>query len=217
MKALHTLLLAACLAPGAALAAPALDLAIRYYSRVVTDEGVTRESRYEERMLRRPGHVWVERVLPAAPAAPESGHQHFNPVRLARHVTLQGGQLKLEYVDRRGRERVAIPPAEYANVAFNGSWEGSYHLVPPQAVAAMPLAARASEVPGARWHEREQDGRFQRVLWDEARQVALVIELGNRAGTDFQRIEARPLQAAGALPWSGLAGFSQKEYADFLD
>ncbi len=40
------------------------DLTVRYYSKVLTNEGVLRESRYEENMLRRPGHVWVERMLP---------------------------------------------------------------------------------------------------------------------------------------------------------
>ena len=53
------------LAAGPAAAAPAapdLDLLITYYSKVVTPEGVTRESRYEETMLRRPGHVWTARV-----------------------------------------------------------------------------------------------------------------------------------------------------------
>lgn len=55
--------------------APDLDLRITYYSRVLTPEGVTRESRYDEKMLRRPGHVWVERVLAPATDA-HAGHDH---------------------------------------------------------------------------------------------------------------------------------------------
>src|SRR5665647_2930987 len=43
---------------------PALDLDIEYYSKVLTPEGVTREARYQETMVRRPGHVWVARTLP---------------------------------------------------------------------------------------------------------------------------------------------------------
>ena len=103
----------------AAPAAPAdLYLGITYYSRVLTPEGVTRESRYEEKMLRRPGHVWVERVLaPATDAhaghshgenrkvalktstAPtQHEHKHFNPVLIPRHVTLEKNTVRVEYI-----------------------------------------------------------------------------------------------------------------------
>jgi hypothetical protein len=221
MKVLQSLLLYAALACAAAHAAPAapdLDLGISYYTKVVTDEGVTRETRYEERWQRRAGHVWVERVLPERASHQEDGHKHFNAVKLARHVMMENGKLKLEYVDLHGRERVAIPPAEYENVAFDGSWEHSFYLASPKVIAQMPLSARSSTVPGARWRERERNGRFERVLWDDSRQVALVIETGDRNGQEYQRIEAHPVpKASAASPWSRLAGFSQKEYADFLD
>ncbi|TFW32915.1 hypothetical protein [Massilia horti] len=221
MKLLKSLLLCASLACASAQAAPAapdLDLGISYYTRVVTDEGVTREIRYEERMVRRAGHVWLERVLPQRASLEERGHKHFNPVRLARHVMLENGKLKLEYVDVHGRERVAIPPSEFENVDFNGSWDRSFYLAPPKLIAGMPLSSRPSNMPGARWREREKNGRFERVLWDDVRQVALIIEAGDRAGHEFQRVEARLLaRPATAAPWTKLAGFSQKEYADFLD
>lgn len=209
-------------APASAKAAATdLDFAVSYYSKVVTDEGVTRESRYEERWQRRAGHVWVERVLPAQVAhekAAPGQHKHFNPVRLARHVMLDGGKVKLEYIDQHARERIAVPPGEYDNVSFNGSWDANYYLVSPKSVADMPLSNRTSSVPGARWREREKNGRFQRVLWDEQRQVALVIEAGDRTGQELQRIEVQvQAKANTVLPWTRLAGFSQKEYADFLD
>ncbi|MTW05339.1 hypothetical protein GM668_24980 [Duganella ginsengisoli] len=221
---MRALLLPAILGAVVAQAAPAaadLDFGVSYYTKVVTDEGVTRESRYEEKWQRRAGHVWVERVLPAQVAhekATPGQHKHFNPVRLARHVMLEGGKVKLEYIDQQARERVAVPPGEYDNVSFNGAWDANFYLVSPKSVAEMPLSSRASNVQGARWREREKNGRFQRVLWDEQRQVALVIEAGDRAGQEFQRIEVQPLAKANAvLPWTRLAGFSQREYADFLD
>ena len=103
-------------AQAAPLSAPAdLDLGITYYSRVLTPEGVTRESRYEEKMLRRPGHVWVERVLaPSTDAhaghnhgetkkvalkATQHEHKHFNPVLIPRHVTLEKNTVRVEYID----------------------------------------------------------------------------------------------------------------------
>lgn len=212
------------------LAAPPVDLVLRHASRIMTAEGVLRESRYEERMMRRPGHVWTTRVLPAfaqqrqaphgsdglRPAAHE--HRHFNHVLLARHVWRDGGRLRLEFVDDAQREVVAISPAEYENVAFDGSWANAYFIADPKAVASLPLSARTSPVEGARWHEREQDGAFLRILWDERRMIPLVVESGRKDGSIWQRIDVTPAPAlASALPWTKTGGYARREFADFLD
>jgi len=212
------LALAACC--GAAQAAPPpLDLALAYYSRVLTPEGVTREARYQERMLRRPGHVWSGRSLPAGtPPAPHGGHAEFNPAMLPRHVVLEQGKVRLEYVDQGGKAVIAIPPSEYGNVSFDGSWDNAWFLLDPARVMRLPVSARASSVAGAQWREREKDGLFERVLWDPQRQVALVIESGDRAGTVLRRIEVAVLPGLSAsLPWQQMQGYARKEYADFLD
>jgi len=215
MRLLLLALTACCLS---AQAAPSLDLKLAYYSRVLTPEGVTREARYEETMLRRPDHVWVARTLPALSAAEGGSHAEFNPVLLARHVVREGGKLRLEYVDRKARALVAIPPAEYANVSFDGSWDKAWFLLDPRRVLTLPASGRPSAVAGAVWREREQAGNFERVLWDQARQVPLVIESGDRAGTVLHRIEVSVLpQLEQRLPWLALTGYSHKEYADFLD
>lgn len=200
-------------------AAPDLDLGIAYYSRVLTPEGVTRESHYEEKMLRRAGHVWSARVLPASVTHAEAHrHQQFNYVVLARHVIMENNKLRLEYVDTDERQVIAIPAAEYENVHFDGSWVNSVHLLDPKLVAAMPLSSRASAFPGAHWREREQNGVFQRVLWDEQKQIPLAIENGDRAGTFYRRVDIKVLAPRdGAPPWSQLTGYGQKDYADFLD
>lgn len=218
--------------------APDLDLSIRYYTRVMTPEGVLRESRYEETMLRRPDHVWVTRVLPNEAAhahdddhahqdkgagvkkasAATHVHKHFNYVVLPRHVVREGGKLRLEFVDAREREIVAIAPTDYENVNFDGSWANAFFLVDPQSVAALPLSNRPSPVAGARWRAREKNGVFQRVLWDEKKMIPLLVESGDRNGSFFQRIEVKPqAEPAKALPWQNLKGYAQKEYADFLD
>ncbi|WEF34295.1 hypothetical protein [Pseudoduganella chitinolytica] len=223
-----------CLA-GAAHAAPDLDLRIAYSSRTVTAEGVTREARFEETMLRRDGHVWSARVLPPqasarhdhahgkpgarhAAARATSVHKHFNPALLPRHVTLDGGKVRLEYVDAAAREVIAVPPGEFDNVGFDGSWTRAYYLLDPQRLRALPLAARKSDVPGARWRERQRDGAYERVLWDERREIPLVIESGDVAGTSTHRmvLTVQP-GVTHELPWRGLAGYARREYADFLD
>ena len=224
-----------------------LNLSIQYYSRVLTDEGVVRESRYEETMLRREGHVWIARVLPKQSnnrnghgsdgiahdhnrkagnqstalnhaTQPKQRHKHFNPVLIPRHLTLENGQMRLEYVDFVHKELITITPAEYENVGFDASWANAYYLLDPKFVATLPLSQRASSVPGASWYELERNGVFQRVLWDKQNMLALVIESGTRAGTVLNRIEAKKqTRLQTALPWQNLKGYAQKEYSDFLD
>ncbi|MFL6658765.1 MAG: hypothetical protein ACJ8GW_11870 [Massilia sp.] len=221
MKTPHVLLaLGFAMSAAQAAPAPSLDLALAYYSKVVTPEGVTREARYQERMLRRPGHVWSGRVLPALPAvaAAPGTHAEFNPVMLPRHVVMEHGKVRLEYVDQRQRELVAIPAAEYGNVSFDGSWENAWYLLDPKRVQALPVTSRVSPVAGAQWREREKDGVYERVLWDDKRQVALRLESGDLAGTVVKRIDVTVLEGLSAkLPWQQLSGYTHKEYADFLD
>ncbi|KAB8043088.1 hypothetical protein [Janthinobacterium aquaticum] len=216
----------------AAPAAPDLDLRITYYSRVLTPEGVTRESRYDEKMLRRPGHVWVERVLaPAtdahaghdhgarAPANKKVAHEHkhFNPVLIPRHVILEKDTVRVEYIDAHDKVVVSIPKVEFENVNFDGSWENSYYLLDPKQVAAMPLSKQASTVPGARWREVQKNGNFQRVLWDEQKQIPLMIESGDLANTFYRRVDVKQEPLSKGQPWSNLKNFAQREYSDYLD
>ena len=199
-----------------------LDLSIHYYNKVVTPEGVTRESRYEEKMLRRAGHVWVARVLQSQVAPHDAHdaveHKHFNPTLIPRHVQREGTSLRVEYVDAHDQAVVEIPPSDYENVNFDGSWENAFYLIDPRWVNALPTSSRSSNVPGARWREREQAGVFQRVLWDDGKQIALRIESGNRAGTFYRRIDVTPAPGLTAvLPWQGLNGYARKTYSDYLD
>ena len=215
---------------------PDLDLTIRYYSKVLTLEGVTREARYEEKMLRRLGHVWVARVVPktveaqALDAAPQTSrknvslkakepeHAHFNHVLTSRHILLENNKLRVEYVDAHSKNIVSVPASEYGNVNFDGSWENSFYLLDPKLVNAMPVSSKSSAVLGAQWHEREKNGVFQRVLWDTQKQIPLIIESGDNAATFYQRVEVTPqASTTSALPWKNLQGYAQKEYADFLD
>ena len=208
-----------------ALQGPDLDLSIQHYSRVVTAEGVLRETRYEETMLRRPGHVWLARVLPAQHGhGPQAGgtkphkHKHPNYEVLPRHVMLDRDTVRLEVINAEERDLIVVPPAEYDNVNFDGSWVNAFFLMDPQRVAALPLSKRASAVAGARWREQEKKGLFQRVLWDDARMVPLVVETGDRAGTFFQRVTVKPQPTlTRSLPWTQLKGYAQREYSDFLD
>jgi hypothetical protein len=218
MKSL--ILFAATLSVAFGACATDLDLKIAYYSKVITPEGVTREARYEEKMLRRSGHVWTTRVMPAHAEETQAAgaHKHFNHVVLARHVVLENARPRIEFVDAHEKQVVSIPPAEYGNVSFDGSWDHAYYLLDSKRVKSMPLSPRVSTVAGARWREREEKGLFERVLWDEQRQIPLVIESGDKAATFLNRMEiAVQPGLTRDLPWQKLKGYAQKEFADFLD
>jgi hypothetical protein len=215
-------LLPACATHAAtALQGPDLDLSIQHYRRVMTAEGVLRETRYEETMLRRPGHVWLARVLPAQRSAKprhDHGHEHPNYEVLPRHVMLERDRIRLEAVNAEAHEIIAIPPGEYDNANFDGSWVNAFFLMDPKRIAALPLSKRPSAVSGAGWREQEKNGVFQRVLWDEARMVPLVVETGDRAETFFERVTVKPLPTlTKSLPWTQAKGYLQREYSDFLD
>lgn len=203
--------------------APDLDLTIKYFNRELTPEGVVRLSNYEEAMLRRSGHVWSYRILPAAIAANDNvhhNHEHkeFNSILLPRHVKFDGKNLSVEFINKPDRQIINIVPTEYENVNFDGSWMNAFHLVDPKVVAAMPVTRRASTASNARWHEVEKNGIFQRVLWDEKKSIPLAIETGDHKNTFFQRISiSLNANLTKELPWANLQGYTQKEYSDFLD
>lgn len=209
--------------------APALDLSIVYYDRALTSDGVLRESRYEETMLRRPSHVWVSRVLPKwaekALAAhehkdhgDEHDHKHFNHVSLPRHITQDGGQLKLEYVDHTNKQVINIVATEFENVDFDGSWTNAYYLVDPLVVLAMPLSKNKVAEGQFSWHEIDRKGIFQRVLWDAKNLIPREIETGKNDGSIFHKVSIKVKPTVSSrLPWLDTKGYVQKEYSDFLD
>ena len=77
-----------------AFAAADLDAVLLHESRTVTADGVTRTTMYRERMVRRDGHVWVERVLPVAAAGGGHGDDHdhgmFAPLKIFALLTAIG-------------------------------------------------------------------------------------------------------------------------------
>lgn len=211
--------------------APALDMTIQYYDRALTSDGVLRETRYEETMLRRPGHVWVERVLPKwtekallnhehneSGHAQEPEHKHFNPIALPRHVTQEANRVKLEYVDHPNKQIINIVATEFENVDFDGSWINAYYLVDPLVVMGMPLSKKNISEGSLSWHERTRNGLFQRVLWDSKNLIPREIETGKEDGSIYRKISVKlGATASTKLPWMNTKGYVQKEYSDFLD
>ncbi|WP_334046503.1 hypothetical protein [Burkholderia cepacia] len=230
-----------------ACAAADLDAVLLHESRTVTADGVTRTTLYRERMVRRDGHVWVERVLPAAaagggqgddhdhdhdagpgrragvqPAAAHAGHRHFNFQAAARHVTYDGKTARIEYVDAANRTVVSVPPAEYETTGFDGSWDNAYYVTPPSQLKRLAVAKRG-DAPGTLWYEQAVDTPgargVNRILWSETLQAPLSVEYRSADGRVVRKLTLTPAPAARREPppWTTLARYARKEYADYLD
>jgi hypothetical protein len=196
-----------------------VDALVGYETQQVLSNGVTRTERWSERLIRRGDTVWAERVLPPQArhdAAPEpAGHKHFDFDRAARLVTRDAsGQTQLRFVDREHRIVVSVPKAEYGAVGFDGRWDAAASIVP--AALAERMQSASGRTGDARWRTERAGGWSHRVLWSDAQQLALRVE-SQRDDGSVRRVVSVTRAAPGDLPWSGIAGYTQKEYDDFMD
>jgi len=205
---------------------PDLDALVSYETRQVMASGVTRVDSWQERLVRRGSQVWVERILPPASRAGHEreseaehlGHKHFNGDTAARWIAQTAdGKIELRFVDREHKAVVSVPRAEYTTVGFDGSFEGAASVVPPTVVRAMRTPAGASVDP--QWRTDRSNGWSHRVLWSESRQLALKVESQREDGSVRRVVSVQllPTVPGHAVPWGGLAGYTQKRYDDFMD
>lgn len=213
-----------------------LDAAVTIETRQLSADGVTRTTRSQERLMRRGDQVWSERVLPQvlrerhahAHGAPDKkssqassvapAHKHFNPVEFGRLVTLEGEQLRLEYVSLQQKVVVAVPKPEYGNVGFDGSALRAYYLIVPQDLARLKASERPPPTPSSVWYERSGKFGYERVLWDRARAIVLQAESASADGSQWFRVRVNVSSLRSkAIPWQKMGGFEQRAYSDYLD
>lgn len=207
--------------------APELDARVSHETRQVMASGVTRVDIWQERLVRRGNQVWTERIRPAAahdvhahgaePAQAEHiGHRHFDADTSARWLTLaSGGKVEVRFVDRAHRIVVDVPSAEFGTVGFDGRYDAAASIVPPSVLATMKPGARTAS--GERWYTDRSAGWSHRVLWSEARQIALRVE-SERDDRSMRRVVVvQPQVTAKVTPWSALGGYTPKHYDDFMD
>ena len=207
---------------------PPLNAIVSYESRTLNHEGVTETRQFKNALVRRAGHIWVERVMPQSARLYENqgkrddngGHRHFDFGMASQHLTQsENGITRADYVDRIGRQIVFVPPTEYSVSGFDGSWENAGMIVSRETVKAMSSAKNLPKSAEGEWYEQARNGWYNKVLWSENLQVAIVVESGRTDGSAFRRttLEIKPLTPDSELPWKQLAGYVQKEYDDFMD
>lgn len=214
---MRALVMACAFAASAAQAsAPDLDAVVSYETQQRLASGITRTERWQERLSRQGERVWSERLGAQAHAHEAGGHAHFDFDSAARWLERQAnGEVQLRFVDRHQRQVVSVPKAEWSAVSFDGRWDAAAHLVPPSLITQMKPLERAA-TDGV-WKEQRDKGWTHRVLWSEARQVALRIESSKDDGSFRRVVVLTPTATSSRAPWTGLERFEQKVYDDFLD
>ena len=209
----------------AALPAAAQDLAllIEHESVSLGADGVTRTTRFAERLIRRDQQSWIVRVIPdgahenAEHQAGDKAHKHMDLSSAARWIELQkDGKVRVRLVNNHDRLIVNVPPVDYANIGFDGKWISASNLLDPNHIKKMKASNRTAPA-GARWYEGGTKDAKVFVLWDEEMQYPRRIESANNTGTrrNVMAVKREPMPKA--MPWSSLKGFTEKEYSDLLD
>ncbi|MBV1776723.1 hypothetical protein KSF73_13490 [Burkholderiaceae bacterium DAT-1] len=198
-----------------------LDVRLQHYSRELTTEGVTRETRFEEKLIRREDHVWVERVLPANAAQKDDDHGHdhkeLNVGVLPHHIYLRNKQLQLELIRREEREIVSVPQGEFGNVSFDGNWNNHFYLIDPARIKNMKSCPDKGSVPAVRCYVEQQKNGTLKVLWHPDNQFPEVLEFQSNDHRKIRRITSSAITSGKVAPWLNLKGYAAREYSDFLD
>lgn len=200
-----------------------LALKIEHESTSLSADGVTRITRFSERLVRRDHQSWLSRIMPAAAheeAEHSSGaknHKHMDVNAASRWVVRGGdGKLRVRIVNAHEKLVVDVAPTDYGNIGFDGRWSTASQLVDPLQLQRMKASSRVAPA-GTRWYEGGSRELRVMLLWDEKGQYPRRIESANAQGTQSSQMVVTREAMPERLPWTGLESFSQKEYADLLD
>ena len=207
--------------------APAVDLRLTYYNRVVGNDGVQRESRYTNLMYRRKGSVWTERELPAGlreslahdhthAHGPHAGHAHDEaqgaPLRVSRAAD---GRERVEVVLTETRRIIEVDRAHHGNVGYGGSWDAAYWLITPASLKKMEPVGTAKA--GVQRYRARQAEQTTLVDWDVAGQFPRRIERTGAHGLSYDLLTATRIVGPAAAPWKASESFDRGDYSDLLD
>lgn len=208
---------------------PCLSAIVTHSEHTEGSDGLTREITYRDRLQRCDERVYITRLVPPAAAAaaakkPHASHgSHEAPdvsalPRLV--VRAPDGRATLTVLDAESKRLIDVDRGSFETLRFDPSFERASTLVDSRALAEMSRLDRASNVPGGHWYGRQNATHYVRVLWDDERRIALVIESGSLDGTtrDELHVEiesnvATPAPAA----WAATKDFTHVDFADFGD
>lgn len=195
------------------------DLVVRHVAVSTGADGVKRTAEFTERMVRRPGQVWIERVVPAEwHTADEHGksdpsHKHLDTAAAARWVTRGvDGSVSVRLASRHDKVLVDVTRTDFENIGFDGSWTAAYYLIDPAALTRMK---RVSTDGDLQTYTNIEVGRQLKVIWNDRLKLPLLVE--SRSGGSSKRTSVEVAPQARTLPWEGVKNYARKDYSDYLD
>jgi hypothetical protein len=184
-------------------------------------DGLKRTTEFSERVYRRANLVWIERVIPEGAHNPQEhaaggrDHKHLDVAAAARWITRdERGHVQVKLVSREDKAVVGISSADYGNIGFDGSWPAAYHLIDPAMLGRLKPGQNTAQ---GQWYSLADKNGSMRVLWSEALQVPLQVEIQNSRGNSRKSTRVQMLAAPAAPAWTQLSGYDSKDYSDFLD
>jgi hypothetical protein len=208
-------------------AAPPVRLRLSYHTMAIGNDGVQRDTRYANTMVRRPGRVWVERDLPAVlrdsvshghehAHGPHAGHAHDEaqgaPLQVHRNAD---GTERVEVVLAKTARVIEVDRAHHGNVGYGGSWDTVYWLVPPAALRKMQ--AVGAPKGGVQRYRAQAGEQVTLVDWDVAGQFPRRVERTDGHGTSSYLMTATALPAPAVPPWKASEAYGRGDYSDLLD
>jgi len=202
-----------------------LSAIVTHEERIVRPDGVTQTMRYQERMVRADGRVWIERLVdPRVHRGDDEAHagRHVHDWGTATRLVTRdasdagGERAYLQFVLPHEREVVDVKPTEYDSVGFYPVWSESAQIVSDADLAGLAPSERSAP-RGSRWLERRDGDRYVRVLWSESLRLALEAEAGSKDGAVLRRLQVEIEPKPSTVPWTEIWDFARKDVNDFRD
>jgi len=207
-------------------AAP-LSAVMTFESMTITADGVKKQTYFQEKFIRDTNTIWSERIIPKTAAHQEhedhahhatDGHEHNLNFATAGKWLVRDANNQITFRFVRAEDKKIIEPrvTEYGTLGFDGVWETAYYLINRSTLQKMtPL--KKSAPTGAIWYEQKNTQQVTRILWDENKEIPLVIESGRLDGSSSNKISLTITPTPKNLPWNTLGSFQTIAYEDLLD
>lgn len=199
--------------------AQTIDLLVKHFAVSQGADGVKRSTEFSERLVRTADSVWISRVLPPSAlsahdhAKAAEAHKHLDASTASRWITRAvNGDVALRLVPNNEKLLVTVTKTDYGNVGFDGSWAAAWSLIDPATLKRMKAGPAKGELTTYTLAEKN---RMLTVVWNRRLEVPMLVESSD--GTSSRRTVVQVLAPPSARPWDRLRGFTQKDYADYLD
>lgn len=204
-----------------AIATP-LAAIVTFESTAITPAGVTKQTRFQERLLRDNNIVWSERIVPQVTRQQEHLHQqepHHHDLdfsRAGKWMELQNNQVSFRLVLREDKRIIEPRINEYGTLGFDGVWETAYYQINRAVLQTMQVINKPA-AKDAVWYERKSEKEFTRILWDQKNEIPLTIESDSSDGNSNTKITFVLVAAPAEMPWQKLLDYETIAYEDLLD